>query len=113
MVGPVSKSERASFVRKVKVGVALLVAVSSGLVALQVGATAVQVAGASVGGLVVGAVIARYIVPETPGPADRRRRNRDPADERIGEWESSLTDGDDDDADRRRESESADLRRRE
>jgi len=73
MVGPVSQGERDAFNRKLQVGVAVLVAGSMALVALGAGATVVQTAIAAVAGLVVGGVVAWYIVPTGPAPAERRR----------------------------------------
>lgn len=72
MVDPVSQDERDSFTRKLKVAVAALVAVSTGMVALSAGATLPQALAALLGGVVVGGVIAWYAVPSTPAPAERR-----------------------------------------
>jgi hypothetical protein len=73
MVGPVSQSERDAFNRKLQVGVAVLVAGSMALVALGAGATLGQTAVAAVAGVVVGGVVAWYIVPKGPSPAEKHR----------------------------------------
>jgi hypothetical protein len=73
MVGPISQAERDSFNRKLQVGVAALVAVSTGMVALGAGASPVQAAAALAVGVVVGGVIAWYAVPTAPAPAERHR----------------------------------------
>ena len=73
MVGPISQAERDSFNRKLQVGVAALVAVSTGMVALGAGATLPQAALALGAGVLVGGLIAWYAVPTGPAPAERRR----------------------------------------
>lgn len=73
MVGPVSQRERDSFTRKFQFGVAGLVAASTGLVALGAGASLRQTSVALLGGVVVGALIAWWVVPSGPAPADRQR----------------------------------------
>jgi len=73
MVGPISQGERDVFNRRLQIGVALLVAVSTGMVAVGAGATLPQAAVALLAGVVVGGVIAWYIVPTGPVPAERRR----------------------------------------
>lgn len=80
MVGPISAAERSAFTRKIQVAVVLLVAVSTTLVAVQVDATGPQVAGALVVGLVVGALVAWYVVPDNPVPADRQAARRERPD---------------------------------
>jgi len=101
MVDPIGDEERASFTRKLKWGVTLLVGLSAGLVASQADATAVEAAGAVAGGLVVGYAIAWFIVPSGPAPATRQRRRRErQRDERV---ENPFADGGDlgsDDGDR-------------
>ncbi|MEF8851805.1 MAG: hypothetical protein V5A28_05220 [Haloarculaceae archaeon] len=81
MVGPVSQGERDSFNRKLRVGVAALVAVSTGMVALGAGASLPQAGAALLGGVAVGALIAWYIVPSGTAPATRRAVGRDRFDD--------------------------------
>jgi hypothetical protein len=77
MVGPISDAERASFNRKVIVVVTVLVGASAGLVALQAEAAPVEVAGVTAVGLVVGYLVARFVVPSGPAPATRQRQARE------------------------------------
>lgn len=63
MVGPISPEERQSKMVRLKAGVALLVGISSGLVAIQGEASIPFVAGAVIAGTVVGAVLAWYVFP--------------------------------------------------
>jgi hypothetical protein len=76
VVGPISDAERSTFNRRVRTGTTLLVGFSAGLVSLQVDPTLPQVAGAVAGGLVVGYLLGRYVVPSGPAPATRQRRER-------------------------------------
>jgi hypothetical protein len=72
MVDPVSAEERAAFTRKLQVAVTLLVGGSMGLATLGAGGALPQAGAATVAGLVVGVVVAWYIVPDDPMPTDRR-----------------------------------------
>ena len=95
MVDPISDAERSTFNRRVRLGTTLLVGVSAGLVSLQVDPTLLQAAGAVVGGLVLGYLLGRYVVPSRPAPATRQRRER--------ERENPFADGGDDDRETRSE----------
>jgi len=77
MVDPIGDEERASFTRRVKWGVTVLVGLSAGLVAAQVDATAAEAGATVVVGLAVGYVIAWFIVPSGPAPATQQRRRRE------------------------------------
>lgn len=75
MVGPISDEERERTLLYVKVGLAVLVGLSAGLIASQ-GDAPVEVVGAAVVvGLVVGGALAWYLVPEAAAmsPASGRR----------------------------------------
>lgn len=63
MVGPVPTDERRSSFRRLKVGVALLVGVSAGLVAIQADASLIAVLAFVTGGTIVGAALAWYVFP--------------------------------------------------
>jgi uncharacterized protein (DUF2062 family) len=76
MVGPVTREERTSFVRKLRIIVVFLVGASTGLVAVAVDATPPQAVGSLVAGLAVGALVAWYAVPSASMPSDRRARSR-------------------------------------
>lgn len=76
MVGPISDAERLSFNRRVELGVTLLVGLSAGLITLQIETTAVQTAGSVAFGLVLGFLLARYVVPSGPAPATKQRQRR-------------------------------------
>ena len=78
MVGPVSDEERARTLLWMKVGLALLVGVSAGLITSQGDASLEVVLGAVGGGLLVGAALAWYLVPsvEEVSPASNRRYRR-------------------------------------
>jgi len=78
MVGPISQGERDAFNRRLQTGVAALVAVSTGMVALGAGATLPQAGVALLAGVVVGGLIAWYIVPTGPAPAERRSGPENP-----------------------------------
>jgi hypothetical protein len=80
MVGPISQGERDAFNRKLQVGVAVLVAGSTALVALGAGATLGQAALAAVAGVLVGGVISWYIVPTGLAPAEKQRLSTASAD---------------------------------
>ena len=75
MVEPISDDERERTILYVKVGLTVLVGLSSGLVATQGGAGLEFVAGAVVAGLIVGGALAWYLVPDasTVSPASGRR----------------------------------------
>lgn len=94
MVDPISEEERAAFLRRVKIGVTLLVGGSAGLVSLQVDPTPVQAIGAVAVGLVVGYVLAWFIVPSGPAPATQQRRRRE-------RTENPFADGGDEPTERR------------
>jgi len=63
MVEPMSPEERQSGMVRLKLGIALLVGVSGGLVALQGDASLPVIGGAVVGATLVGAALAWYIFP--------------------------------------------------
>lgn len=63
MVGPMSPEERQSGMVRLKLGIALLVGISGGLVALQGEASLPIVGAAVVAGTLVGAALAWYIFP--------------------------------------------------
>lgn len=75
MVDPVTDEDRERTMLYVKVGLTLLVGLSSGLIASQGDATIEVVGGAVLAGLVVGAALAWYLVPDASAvsPASRRR----------------------------------------
>ncbi|WP_435193896.1 hypothetical protein [Natronomonas sp. EA1] len=73
MVGPLTDEERNEGTFKLKAGFVLLVGVSAGLITLQ-GDPAIEiVAGAIVGGLLLGVLLVWYIFPGT-GETKRTRR---------------------------------------
>jgi len=79
MVGPISREERASKLLRLKLGVALLVGVSAGLVAFQSGGSLPVVGVAVLAGTVFGAALAWYVFPDADtyrslddGPSVRR-----------------------------------------
>lgn len=63
MVGPMSTDERAKQLRRIKGGVALLVGISMGLVAVQANAGLLYIGGAVVVGTVFGGILAWYVFP--------------------------------------------------
>lgn len=67
MVGPISQEERQSKMIQLKIGVALLVGVSGGLVALQGDGSLATIGGAVLVGTVLGAALAWYIFPSGEG----------------------------------------------
>ena len=75
MVDPVSDEDRERTMLYVKVGLTLLVGLSSGLIASQGETSPEVVGGAVVAGLVVGGTLAWYLVPdaEEVSPASNRR----------------------------------------
>ncbi|WP_123539170.1 hypothetical protein [Halosimplex salinum] len=91
MVDPISAAERSTFNRRLKAGVTGLVGASAGLIALQIDATLPQTAGAVALGLVIGYLMARFVVPSGPSPADRQRARR--ARENPFEDDEDGTDG--------------------
>ena len=76
MVGPISRDERSSLVRRLKAGFVVLVGGSSGLIAVQGGATLVEVALVTLVGLVVGVVLVWLVFPGTGEVENVRRRGR-------------------------------------
>lgn len=64
MVGPISTEQRESKLRKIKVGTALLVGLSMGLVALQGDASLPVIVGAVAVGAVLGGALAWYVFPD-------------------------------------------------
>ncbi|MFB6173899.1 MAG: hypothetical protein ABEI39_04575 [Halobacteriales archaeon] len=90
MVDPISDEERLTFNHRVKLGTAALVGASAGLITLQVQTTALQTVGAVVFGLLVGAVLAEYVVPSGPAPATKQRQRQRRTEE------NPFTDGGDD-----------------
>jgi drug/metabolite transporter superfamily protein YnfA len=73
MVGPVSDEERSSFARKLKIALAAVVGLSGALVAIQADAAPGGVVVAAAGGLLVGAVLAWFILPDGSEPGWDRR----------------------------------------
>lgn len=71
MVEPISDEERESSNRRLKIGFAVLVGLSSGLMTLQGDPTARQIVGAAVGGLVLGVILVWFVFPD--GSPSRRR----------------------------------------
>jgi hypothetical protein len=78
MVEPVSDEERQSFYWKLKVGVAVLVGVSGGLVALQTGTTFAGIVGVTAASLLLGAGLAWLVIPEGADITNRPRSRPDP-----------------------------------
>lgn len=78
MVGPISADERREKMRRLKVGVALLVGVSAALVGLQGGASLVLIGVFLVVGTLLGGALAWYVFPsaEDYQDADERRSFR-------------------------------------
>ena len=88
MVDPVDNTERVAFLRKLKVGFALLVGLSAGLMGLQTGAGLVVLAAAVVAGSLVGAFLAWLALPSgddlnTRKPRRSRRRKCFPVRQRA------------------------------
>jgi hypothetical protein len=77
MVDPISDEDRSAFTRKLKAGVGVLVGVSAALVAVQVGATPLQTAGAFLLGVGAGLGLGWYVIPEGPVVENRRSRTVD------------------------------------
>jgi len=77
MAGPISQEERQRTMRKLKVGVVLLVGLSGGLITSQGEASWQVVVAAVAGSLVVGVVLVWYLFPDlqtlSPG-SDREYR---------------------------------------
>jgi hypothetical protein len=79
MVGPISDEERSSFTLKVKLGLTVLIGISAGLVTLQGDATLPIIAGAVLGGMVVGGALVWFVFPDgttMTGKSGRRRGRR-------------------------------------
>lgn len=78
MVGPISEAERESFAFRMKLGLTVLVAASTGLTALYGGAPVPLVALAVVTGAVVGAPLVWFVFPGSGGrsPDVERRFDR-------------------------------------
>lgn len=66
MVGPVSDVARATFVRRLKVALILIVGASAGLVAFANGASVSTTAVMAVGGLIVGILLVWTVFPTAP-----------------------------------------------
>jgi hypothetical protein len=62
MVGPISRRDRDTANRRLKMGFVALVAGSAGLVTLSVDPTPVQFFGALVGGALVSILLLRYVI---------------------------------------------------
>jgi membrane associated rhomboid family serine protease len=73
MVGPLTDEERSSFTRRLKAGLVVLVGLSAGLITVQGDAEPVVVAGAFVGGVVVGSLLIWYVFPDMSGLTRGRR----------------------------------------
>ena len=76
MVGPVENTERVAFFRKVKVGFALLVGLSAGLISVQTGAGLDVLLGAFLAGSLVGAFLAWLALPSGDNLNTRDGRGR-------------------------------------
>ncbi|GKZ12583.1 MULTISPECIES: hypothetical protein [Haladaptatus] len=61
MVGPMSREERSAAMLRLKIAVVLLVGASGGLIAFHGGASVLGLVAATVGGLVVGALLTWYL----------------------------------------------------
>lgn len=77
MVGPVDNTERIAFLRKAKVGFALLVGLSAVLIGLQTGGGLVVLGGAFVAGSLVGWFLAWLALPGADDLNTRDRRGPD------------------------------------
>lgn len=75
MVGPVSQEERAAALRWLRAGVAVLIAGSAGLIALQAEAGFVVIFGVALVGFGVGALVVWLAFP-APGDLERRPPRR-------------------------------------
>lgn len=78
MVGPsISKADRERFLKRLKIGFALLVGISMALVTLSTGGSPTIALGAAVAASLVGGLLAEFTVPdsiaETPYEDTRRR----------------------------------------
>lgn len=75
MVDPVTDEDRERTILYVKVGLALLVGLSAGLIASQGDASLEIVVGAVLAGFVIGGALAWYLVPDAKAfsPASNRR----------------------------------------
>lgn len=71
MVGSIPNPDGGSVVGRVQGGLIVLVGLSAGLLAIQSGATAPVAGTLAVGGLVVGVILVRLVVPDS---SDQRRR---------------------------------------
>jgi lysozyme family protein len=76
MVDPVSDEERDSTLLKIKAGFVMLVGTSAGLMTLQADVGPVWFAGATVAGLLVGAVLVRLAFPARSDLGRRPPRRR-------------------------------------
>ena len=102
MVGPsISKADRERFLKRLKIGFALLVGLSMALVTVSTGGTVVLAVAAGVGAAVVGRLLAEFTFPdsiaETPYE-DTRQRGPKPGqrlqERRENEEEPRAADGD-------------------
>jgi hypothetical protein len=76
MVGPsITDDDRKAFVRNLKIGFALLVGLSMGLVTLYSGADLSLVVGATVGATLVGAALAWFTIPDSVAGIAYEERN--------------------------------------
>jgi len=107
MVGPsMTDADRKRFLRYLQAGFALLIGVSMGLVTLYGGAGPLLVLGITVGGTVIGGLLAWYIIPESvaetpydsvdsgPKPGARmkqRRQQNDGSGQRASEDDGRLS----------------------
>ena len=75
MVDPISDADRARALRWAKIGLVLLVGISTGLISVQGDAPFEVVVGSIVAGLVVGAALVWYLFPDSDSiaPASSRR----------------------------------------
>lgn len=75
MVEPISNAERSRTLRWVKIGTVLLVGLSAGLIAVQSGGSIEAIAGAMLGGIVVGAALVWYLFPDVDALAPASSRH--------------------------------------
>jgi hypothetical protein len=95
MVGPsISQADRERFLRRLKIGFALLVGLSMALVTVSTGGSVLLALGAGVGATVVGGVLAEFTFPDSiaetpyedtrdrgPKPGQRMQERREESEE--------------------------------
>lgn len=76
MVDPISSEERERFALKMKLGLASIIAVSAGLIALRGNASLPVIAAAIVGGGLLGVGLIWFVFPDTGGRSPDEKRER-------------------------------------